>query len=132
MLHTPFCISKLLPLNRLVADLDELNTVLVAECEVAVKFEKEYEELNVWLTDTRSMLEVTGSPSSAGTTMGVTASPALLRGKHQVRGAGFCFAVQGGEILIRGGRSVPAKGSGFSIQRGGGRSYRSILSLTLS
>ena len=72
----------------MVADLEELHTVLIAECEVAVKFQKEYEELNVWMTDTRSMLEVTGSPSSAaGTTMGVPASTALLRGKHQVRGA---------------------------------------------
>ena len=71
------------PINRLGEHLDELQTVLTAECDVAVKFEKEFEELNVWLTDTRSMLEVTGSPSS---TMGVPASAALLRGKYQVRG----------------------------------------------
>lgn len=67
-------------------DLEELHAVLVAEGELAVKFAKEFEELHVWLTDTRSMLEVTGSPSgAAGMTMGVVASPALLRGKQQVR-----------------------------------------------
>ena len=72
-------------LSRLVSELAELSTMLMAECELAVKFEKEYEELHVWLTDTRSMLEVTGSPSSAsGSIMGVPASAALLRGKHQV------------------------------------------------
>ena len=68
---------------RIVKELDDLYTLLVSEAEVISRFHKEYEELNVWLTDTKGMLEVTGSPTTPGL-MGVPASPAQLRGKHQV------------------------------------------------
>ncbi len=71
-------------------DLEFLFGVLASEYELIMKFHKEYEELNVWLTDTRSMLEVIPSPShsTGGGGMGMggaSASPALLRGKHHVR-----------------------------------------------
>jgi hypothetical protein len=73
-------------------ELDELYETLIAESELVLKFSKEYEELHVWLTDTQSMLEVTVSPSNPGG-MGVPASPAQLRGKHQVRGVAMGITV---------------------------------------
>ena len=57
--------------------------MLVSEYKKIEKFHKVFEELNLWMTDTRSMLEVTGSSSNPGG-MGVPASAAQLRGKHQV------------------------------------------------
>ena len=70
-----------LPPCSLLKELDGLFSLLVSEAEVVSRFHKEYEELNVWLTDTRGMLEVT--PTTPGL-MGVAATPAQLRGKQQV------------------------------------------------
>lgn len=68
---------------RILKELNELSSVLRSDAELVTRFYKEYEDLNVWLTDTHSMLEVRGPTSTPGL-MGVAASPAQLRGKHQV------------------------------------------------
>lgn len=68
---------------RLLLDLDKIFSQLRSDIELLSKFEKEWEELNVWLSDNKSMMEVSTYSSPSG--VGVAASPARLRGKHQVR-----------------------------------------------
>ena len=69
--------------SRIQQEFDDLFSQLVNELKLVTKFHKEYEELNVWLTDTRDILEVTDAPLNPGG-MEPPSNPAQLRGKHQV------------------------------------------------
>ena len=77
------------PIYRLLLELDEAFSTLAGDTELLTKFQKAWEDIGVWVSDTKSMLEVstaTSSPRHASRMGGAAPhSSALLRGKQQVQ-----------------------------------------------
>ncbi len=62
---------------------------LVGDMELLTRFHRVWEDLSVWATDTKSVLDVASTPSTSSSSSHarVTTTPhssALLRGKQQV------------------------------------------------
>ena len=84
-------------LSRLLSEVEELASKLQSESDLLGRFYKELEELQLWASDTKSMIGSDGSHSNGvATSAQPLTSVAQLRGKHQVDILSFfycCFSL---------------------------------------
>ena len=73
-------------LSRLFSEVEELSSKLQSESDLLGQFYKELEELQVWTSDTKSMLGSGSHSNGVATSAQPLTSVAQLRGKHQVGG----------------------------------------------
>ena len=69
---------------RLFSEVEELLSKLHSESDLLGQFYKELEELQVWTSDTKSMLGSGSHSNGVATSAQPLTSVAQLRGKHQV------------------------------------------------
>ena len=72
--------------SRLFSEVEELSSKLQSESDLLGRFYKELEELQVWTSDTKSMLGSGSHSNGVATSAQPLTSVAQLRGKHQVGG----------------------------------------------
>ena len=72
--------------SRLFSEVEELSSKLQSESDLLGRFYKELEELQVWTSDTKSMLGSGSHSNGVATSAQPLTSVAQLRGKHQVDG----------------------------------------------
>ena len=71
-------------LFRLLSEVEELTSKLQSESDLLGRFYKELEELQLWASDTKSMLGSGSHSNGVATSAQPLTSVAQLRGKHQV------------------------------------------------